>query len=226
MFYELNIDLPPSLPLFNISPCLSISALHLTDLLCWFSCILMLVYIYMCVSRCSATTTSCIWSQWASPMQASMSARPSFPGSEWERLRLHSPSTVSYFPIIFLHAAKPCFYVKHGRWVMKPHGPLRCVCLIWTHSVLHAYIYISLTAESPQCTGLSSARALYLCRPKSDSFQPKPDPNPTDNFPALNRPKANISMSKLFPWETGNYLINQNRFTENTMTKREFTNAP
>lgn len=41
MFYELNIDLPP---LFNISPGLSISTLHLTKLLLsCFSCILILV---------------------------------------------------------------------------------------------------------------------------------------------------------------------------------------
>ena len=59
-------------------------------------CVCVCVYVCVCLSRCSATTTSCIWSQWARPTQASMSARPSCPGSEWERPRLHSLSTVSF----------------------------------------------------------------------------------------------------------------------------------
>lgn len=47
MFYELNIDLPPSLLLFNISPGLPISALHLTNLLC--CCLSILILVCVCV---------------------------------------------------------------------------------------------------------------------------------------------------------------------------------
>lgn len=140
-----------SLPLFNISSSLSISALHLTNLLfCFFYACLPT---YLCASRCSATTTSCIWSQWARLMQASMSARPSYRGLEWERLRLHSLSTVSYSSIslllitvlieaeiiqcvgqICLCSAKPCFCVKHGRWIWN-HWDLNDV-FVWSYMYL------------------------------------------------------------------------------------------
>lgn len=120
----------PSVPLFNISPRLSISALHLTNLLSCSLCILILVYV---VSRCSATTTSCIWSQWARPTQASMSARPSCPGLEWERPRLHSLSTVSYYPItlplitllILAKNDKTC------RTVLPTHSKDLLLCQTW-----------------------------------------------------------------------------------------------
>lgn len=86
------------------------------------------------VSRCSATTTSCTWIQWARQMQASMYARPSCPGLAWERLRLCSLWMVSYGPValllitmlisaeeingvqqILMCALEPQFCVKYGR---------------------------------------------------------------------------------------------------------------
>lgn len=57
-------------------------------------------------------------------------------------------------------------------------------------------------------------------------IQLKLDQNSTANFSALNRPKDNISMSKLSLRESSNYLIDQNRLERNTVTGSEFTNFP
>lgn len=90
MLYELNIAL--SLSCSFLPVCLSL-LLHCTNLPFRFFSSLWFV------SRCSATTTSCTWSQWARRTRASTSARPSFPASAWARRRLRSLSTVSSCPL-------------------------------------------------------------------------------------------------------------------------------
>lgn len=88
MFNELNIDVPS---LENPSSCTS----HICHPAYFFLHIYSAcVCISVCACRSSATTTSCTWSQWARRTPASMCARPSCPGSAWERPRSRSLSTV------------------------------------------------------------------------------------------------------------------------------------
>lgn len=186
LFYELNMDPPPHL---------SVSTLHLTDPLSRFLCILLSVC--LCVSRCSATTTSCIWSLWARRMQASTYARLSCPGSAWERLRLHLLSTVSHYPIAPLIIpvlmldkkcrteleVRFCSCVEHGRRMIQSS----VMCLFNLDSFCTSCKYLHVYDEWSRCMSIVFLSAPFWLIPAQVRA----------NFSALHRSKANISMSNV-----------------------------
>lgn len=90
---------------------------------------------------------------------------------------------------------------------------------VWSRLILYImHVSVSLWQLKP----LRVPSGAFLRRPCLIHSSPSLTQTPQQNFfLALHRSKANISTSKLSPWETGNYFIKQTWFAKSTMRTGE-----